>query len=324
MTASLPAETLPVFQMGVYPTPLQSMFVRDANLPALKLLVKREDLCGVGFGGNKVRKLRLLVADALARGATVLLTCGGPQSNHCALTACAAALAGLKCELFFNAPNPHTDTGNQRIDRRMGATRTFLGAVTEPEVMAAMHARAAEWRQQGETPYLIPLGGSDVLGVLGYVQAIRELKEQLAGQPAPPFMVVTSGSLGTVAGLVLGTWVHGLDTHVDTFSVLWRQEKAQARLAALLEEVRAGFYPHVTPRANYTLSDAQLGGGYGVATAAGQEAAELAARQCGLMLEQTYTAKTFAGMLANWRAGRYRPGQRVLYWHTGGAGGYFA
>lgn len=311
---------LPTFPMGIYPTPLQSFRLQEPGQPSIELLVKRDDLCGVGFGGNKVRKLRLLVGEAMSQGATVLLTWGGPQSNHCALTACAAALAGLKCELFFSRTDPGTDSGNQRIDRLMGARRTFLGAV---EVMAAMQARAEELRQQGEKAYVIPLGGSSELGVLGYVQAVTEVKGQLAQHP-PEWMVVTGGSLGTAAGIILGGWQHGLDTRVDVISVGRGQEEGRARLAELLEHTQRSFFPELTPRENYAFTDTQRGREYGVPTPAGQAAADFAARHLGLMLDQTYTAKTFAGLLENWRAGRYRAGERVLYWHTGGTGGYFA
>lgn len=303
---------------GLFPTPLQT-FELGADRPPL--LVKREDLCGVGFGGNKVRKLRALLTDARARGASTVLTWGGPQSNHCALTAVAGRMAGFDVELFFTGDRPPHVVGNQRVDHLLGARLHFPGVRGEDEMGLAMQARADELRARGQIPYLVPLGGSSVIGALTYVDAVGEVVTQVGRARLPHRMVVAAGSLGTLAGIIAGTWVHDVPTQVVGVSVLHRADEARKRVDALLEEM----LPHVgvSRRDNYVLDDGRLGGGYGVPSEAGRAAAALAASRFGLMLEQTYTAKAFAGLLAGIDDGANTEAT-ILYWHTGGTGGFFA
>lgn len=318
---SIPPTRLPI---GLFPTPLHPLENLSRHLGGPRILAKREDLSGLGPGGNKTRKLAYLMAEARERGATVVLTLGGPQSNHCTQTACAAATLGLRSELFFNAPDPGTRTGNLRVNEMVGARLHFAGAREVDGLRDLVRERAEELRRAGEVPYTIDLGGSEPLGAAGYAPAIEEVVRQTESGRRPTHMVVAAGSVGTLAGIVLGTWVLGLDCSVHGFSVLWPVPKARGVLEGLLEETRRRYFPDVEPQDNYALTDDQLGDGYGVPTPAGREAAELAARLEGLVLDHTYTAKAMAGLIEGSRRGRYEPDDTVLFWHTGGLGGFFA
>lgn len=315
------AGMMPLVPLGSYPTPLHHLPRLSEHL-GLEVLAKREDLSGLGLGGNKVRKLRVVLAAARAESATVVLTQGGVQSNHCAATAVAAPMLGMRAELFLHGDPPAVPTGNVLVDGMAGATPHFTGAATHAEVDALVEARAGELRAAGEVPFVIPLGASDPLGVAATVTGVEEVDARLpAGGNTR--IVVAAGSLGTLAGLTLGTWVLDRDWSVEGFSVLWPAERARAVLDGLLDAARRRHFPGVAPRPNVELTDEQLGGGYGVPTEQARRAAALALRLEGLLLDGTYTAKAFAGLLEGVRSGRYDGVERIVFWHTGGLGGVF-
>jgi L-cysteate sulfo-lyase len=310
-------------QLGISPTPLHPLpGLMAAFDDGPELFVKREDLCGVAAGGCKIRKLRAILPQAQSRGATVVLTTGFPQSNHCAMTAVAAAMHGLRCEVLLRGPDPGTRTGNLLIEGLAGTTITFIGESGDDDAARRLTARMAELQAAGEVPYLIPLGGSTPLGAASYATAVTELTGQLG--PAPTHLVTAAGSLGTMAGLILGTWAADLDCEVHGYTVLWPESEALGRLDELLEAARREYFPAVTARRNYRVLGSQLGAGYGVPTPAGAEAARLAAQSDGILLDQTYTAKAMAGLIQGIRDGGYRPGDRVVFFHTGGLAGLLA
>ncbi len=315
---------LPHLPVGLFPTPLQALPALSAHLGGPRVLAKREDLSGLGAGGNKARKLGYLLADARERGATVVLTSGGPQSNHCAQTACAAARLGLPVELFLSGDDPGARTGNLRVAALVDARLVFTGVREIAPVREQAHARAADLRRAGEVPYVIDLGGSDPLSTAGYVSGVEEVARQMAGGAPPTHMVVAVGSVGTLAGLILGTWVVGVDCRVDGMSVLWSAARAGEVLEGILATARDRYFPDARRRANYTITDAYLGEGYGWPTDAGRAASRTVARLEGILLDQTYTAKAMAGLIDGCRTGRYGAGDVVVFWHTGGLGGFFA
>ena len=232
-----------------------------------ELLAKREDLCGIAAGGNKIRKLEALLGEAVSQRATVVLTTGGVHSNHCAQTAIAAAMHGLRAELYLTGQQPPVPAGNLLVEEVAGAAVTFLGDCTDRDRDDRIAARADELRAQGEVPYPIPLGGSTPLGAAAYAAAVSELAGQLGGQPVT-HLVVAAGSLGTMAGRILGTWASGLDCQVHGYTVLWSQAQATARLEGLLEAARRQYFPAMAGRPNYQILGSQLGAGYGAPTAA--------------------------------------------------------
>lgn len=319
-----PQPAFPRIALGVTPTPLHRLTgLMSALGPSPELLAKREDLCGIAAGGNKIRKLAALLGHALSQHATVVLTTGGAQSNHCALTAIAAAMHGLRAELYLTGQQPPAPAGNLLIEDLAGAAVTFLGEASDRDRDDRIAARADELRASGEVPYLIPLGGSTPLGAAAYAAAVAELTGQLGGQQVT-HLVVAAGSLGTMAGLILGTWAHGLDCQVHGYTVLWPQPEAKTRLEELLDAARRQYFPAVTGRQNYQILGSQLGAGYGAPTAAGQDAARLAARHDGLLLDHTYTAKAMAGLIHGIRDGTYTHQHRIVFFHTGGLAGFFA
>jgi 1-aminocyclopropane-1-carboxylate deaminase/D-cysteine desulfhydrase-like pyridoxal-dependent ACC family enzyme len=287
-----------------------------------ELLAKREDLCGVAAGGNKWRKLRVLLAEARSQRATVVLTTGAPQSNHCAMTAVAAAMCGLRTELYLQGPDPGARRCNLLIEGLVDAAVVFLSDCSDGERDRRLAARAAELRAAGEVPYLVPLGGSNPLGAAAYASVVDELQAQLGARSAT-HLVVAAGSLGTVAGLILGVAATGMDCEVHGYSVLWPEVEATRRLEDLLDAARR-YVPAARARPEYRLFGSQLGSGYGMPTAAGSEAARLTARCDGLLLDPTYTAKAMAGLVQGIHEGTYSPTDRVVFVHTGGLAGLLA
>ena len=290
-----------------------------------RLLVKRDDAIGFAFGGNKVRKMRLVAADALAQQADTLITCGGIQSNHARVTAAAAARLGLRCVLVANGEPPARPTANALLVRMLGAE---IRHVTSREDRApAMEAAAAEERNAGRKPYMIPLGASTPLGAAALAHAATELFEQIA----PPDVIVhASSSGGTQAGLVAGCALANVGTRVIGISA---DEPAPALaievrrlLSGLADLVGPASGPHTRALADapIEIDDGFVGGGYGVPTPESQAAASLLARTEALFVDQTYTAKALAGLIARVRSGAFTSTDTVLFWHTGGQVGIFA
>jgi D-cysteine desulfhydrase len=274
------------------PTPLERADRLGAalGLPAGRLWVKRDDCTGLATGGNKARKLELLVADAIARGCDVLVTAGGPQSNHARSTAAAAARAGLGCVLAFNGDPPERGESNQILDVLLGAERRFQGPLAFDGLNAAVERIAGELRSDGRRPYAIPVGGSSPLGASAYVAAADEI---VVGLGHDDLLVVTAtGSGGTQAGLAarLGhERVLGIDVGAMTDPVA-----AVGRLAIEVAELRGLPAPAGAPR----IARDQIGDGYGAATDACLRAIRLAARTEGLLLDPVYSGKAMAGLMA--------------------------
>jgi D-cysteine desulfhydrase len=278
--------------LGTWPTPLEPAPRLATALGLDELWIKREDLTGLGGGGNKVRKLQYTCAQALAAGATTLVTTGAPQSNHARLTAAAAARLGLDCVLVLSGHAPERDRGNLVLDRLAGASIVWAGDAVAAEVAAA---------QQG---FVIPFGGTSPFSALGYVDCARELTAQL---PDLSTVVVAVGSGGTMAGLVAALGperVFGVDTGAVP--------DPRATVAALLEGMGAP-----VPAGELRIDRDHVGAGYATLTDPVRGALELAARTEGLFLDPTYTGRALAGL----RAGP--PDGKVVFLHTGGLPGLF-
>jgi len=310
--------------LGATATPLHHLSRLTEFLAGPPVYVKRDDLSGLAAGGNKARKLRALLPDAIRRGATVVLTQGGPQSNHCSQTALAAAMAGLRCELFVWGDEPAARTGNLRVEDLVGPRFHYVGDRTTADVDSLVAARARELVASGERPYVIGVGGSDPIGVRGAATVALELEDQTIDLKAPIRVVVAAGSMGTMAGLVLGSWAIDRPWFVDGVSVFMPAPDAAIRLENLLAASRGAICPKCTPKSNYRLIADQLGRGYGKPTEAGRDAQRLLAGLEGLILDLTYTAKAMAGLIGAMRAGDYDDDGAVVFWHTGGLAGFFS
>ena len=294
-----------------------------------RLLVKRDDAIGFAFGGNKVRKMRLVAGDALARQADTLITCGGVQSNHARVTAAAAAKLGLRCVLIANGAAPDRPTANALLDRLLGAEVRYVP--TREARAVEMEAVASAQREAGRRPYVIPIGASTPLGAAAFVHAVTELLEQVA----PPDVIVHSTSSGgTQAGLVAGCALAGIRTRVVGISA---DEPADV-LATEIRRILSGLADLIGPIAgsqsrplanlpanlDVEIDDTWVGGGYGVPTPQSLEAIDLLARTEAIFLDPTYTAKAMAGLIARLRSGAFKDTETVLFWHTGGQVGLFA
>ncbi|MFI6816370.1 pyridoxal-phosphate dependent enzyme [Nonomuraea sp. NPDC050328] len=299
-------------------TPLHRLPGLAGELGLSDLWVKREDLTGLAGGGNKARKLAALVAEARRQGCDHLVTGGGAQSNHARMTAAAANVAGLGCDLVLTrlAAEP-VASGNVLLDEVLGARVRWLVGAALPyeELEEAIRARARELAEQGRKPYALPIGGSSPEGVACYAEVARELDEALR----PDLVVVASGSGGTHAGLVAGLGEHARVLGVDV--------GARPDLARAVEELAAQVAARTgrpEPTGRCALDTGRIGAGYGEPTGPALEALLLAARTDGLLLDPVYTAKAMAGLVAAAREGRIARGDRVVFLHTGGLPGLFA
>ena len=303
MIAPLSLATLPT---PVEPAPRLS---EALGLDPDDLWVKRDDLLGLGGGGNKVRKLQHTCAAALAEGAQVLVTTGAAQSNHARLTAAAGARLGLDVELVLAGDEPAGDpVGNLLLDRLLGARLVWAGRVPHEDLELVAADRMAALTAAGTPAYQVPYGGSSAVGAQAYVEAGRELLEQV---PDVRHVVVAVGSAGTAAGLVAALGadrVLGVDTGA-TADPLARVERLVTELGGDPAGVR--------------LRTDQVGDGYSTLPDAVGEALVLAARTEGLVLDPVYTGRALAGLVAAVRDGDVRRGERVVFLHTGGLPGLF-
>ncbi len=312
-----PLPSLPRVSLAHLPTPVEPL-PRLSERLGLTLLVKRDDQTGLAFGGNKTRKLELLVAEAQAQGATRLLTTGAVQSNHCRQTAAAAARLGMACTLVL-AGDPEPPSGNLFLDRLLGAEVVWSSRERRDADLQAAFEQA---QAAGERPYLIPYGGSSPAGAAAYAYALEELLRQGV---QPDYIVFASSSGGTQAGLVAGAQLLGFEGRILGISVDEPAEVLRPRVAQLAEQVCALFGATRRISAEEVwVEDAYAKPGYGVLTKRELEAIHTFARTEGLLLDPVYTGRAAAGLLDLARRGVFPPGSTVVFWHTGGTPGLFA
>lgn len=321
---------LPRTPLAALPTPLEdAVRLREAlGGPARcpRLLIKRDDLTALGLGGNKARKLEFLFGDAIAAGATSVITTGAVQSNHARMTAAAAVRCGLDVDLVLTAAEdtPPLD-GNLLLDRLFGA-RIHVVPSVDPMLAvghdeAVVVAVADGLRQRGGRPYVIPVGGSSAVGAIGYVAGTVELAAQLAAMGVEPQrLYYASGSRGTQAGLTLGRHLLGLsyELHGIAVSAGEAEKIERARRVAREAAARLDADDTVGGAAFLTHQDS-IGDGYGVPTPQALEALLLVARTEALVLDLTYTAKAMGALIGHVRRGLIPPSDTVVFLHTGGS-----
>ena len=298
------------------PTPLERL-ERLSDELGVEVLVKRDDLTGLGVSGNKVRKLEMLLTDAVQHGADCVLTTGGLQSNHCRATAIAARRLGLQPGVLLRGELPEVPDGNLLLDTLVGAwIRTCTAEDYRERRDALLEAWADSLRAEGRRPYVIPEGGSNALGSLAYVEAARELAIQL---PRPVRRVVVAvGSGGTLAGLALG----GLEAFVHGVAVCDDAPTFEARVRAIAHEA-AGYDvgPLREPGDGWEVTEGYQGPAYAVATPEIWATIRRVARLEGLLLDPVYTGKAMHALVSEVEAGRWDG--PIVFWHTGGAFGLF-
>jgi len=313
---------IPRVALAQLPTPVMRTVRLGSAIGLDDLWIKRDDSTGLCFGGNKVRKLEYLMGDALQRGADVIITTGAPQSNHCRLTAAAAAACGVEAHLVFAAAPVEVVQGNLLLDRLLGATWSFTSeGQTADDCMAQ---RAAELTAQGRTPYVIPGGGSNGLGALGYVAAAFEMLQQMRADDVEPSAIVcAASSCGTLAGLALGAQLAQSDARIVGISVS-RSAQDRSETTWRLMMQAAGILGVRCSKTLPAIIDDYVGDGYGIPSVLSSEALDLAARTTGLILDPVYTAKAFGGLIGEVRRGAIRRDERVVFVHTGGTPALFA
>ena len=314
-------ERVPRMELAITPTPLQEMPRLAAAIGLDRLLVKRDDNTGLALGGNKVRKLEYLVAAATSAGADILLTVGAPQSNHCRLTAAAARAAGMDVHLIFRGPPIEEVQGNLLLERLLGATWSFSPDRPPAQRMDEM---AEELRAAGRRPYVIPWGGSNGLGALGYVRCGLELTEQLSERGEKPrYIVCAGGSCGTLSGLTLGLALAGSSSQLAAVSISNSIPDRVARAREIMTE-SCEYLDLPLPAAVPAIWGGYVGAGYGMPTDLSTRALETAARSEGLVLDPVYTAKAFGGLIGEIEAGRVKRDDLLVFVHTGGTPALFA
>ena len=299
--------------LGSWPTPLEPAprLAAAVGLAADALWVKRDDLTGLGGGGNKVRKLQYTCAQALAAAATTVITSGAPQSNHARLTAAAAARLGLGSVLVLQGEEPEVPAGNLVLDLLAGARLVWTGPATAEQVRREVERQAEQVRQDGGIPHVIPFGGSNSYAAQAYVDCSGELLAQL---PGLDHVIVAFGSGATMAGLVAGLGAERV-VGIDTGAV--------PDPAATLNELLDGMPDVRVRRPDLQLDRGQVGAGYAALTPAAREAMRLAARTEGIFLDPTYTARALAGLIARVAGGSIKRDDRTVFMHTGGLPGLF-
>lgn len=305
----------PKVSLGIFPTPIHRL-ERISSLLNTNVYMKRDDLCGLGLGGNKTRKLEYLLADAMQKKAEIIFTTGGAQSNHAMLTAAAAGKLGLKAILVLKKRGVTECLGNQFLEHLMGTDVRFVDTDSYDDIYREMDRIGTEI---GKPYYKIPCGGSNALGAIGYAECAEEIRESGISFD---HIVCAEGSGGTMAGLALGaklflpgTKVHGMMVDTDPFDVITPRLMKEA--AQLLEA-------DVSISGNDFFLRDMCGPGYAIPSAEGNAAVRLMAAEEGIFLDPVYTGKAFAGLAAMAREGVFGPDEKVLFLHSGGAGGLFA
>jgi D-cysteine desulfhydrase len=321
------------------PTPL----VKRPNLDKLfdvNLWIKRDDATGGAEAGNKIRKLEFLLADALLQRADTVLTCGGIQSNHARATALVCAELGLSSVLYLRVKSGATGTdvvaprerlpitGNVLLDRLAGAEIRLISPADYADRTAVLAEAATRLGELGKRPYVIPEGGSNGLGALGYVEAMREVREQLdcglGGGPSPYDVVVHAcGSGGTAAGVALGSAFFGVARSVRAVAVCDDAAYFERTIERIVAEARA-FDPLLPEAPAWVVDDHARGPGYGVMDPEQRELLVEVTRQSGLVIDPVYTGKALHGLKLAVERGEIARGARVLFVHTGGLAGLLA
>ncbi len=313
----------PRAHIATLPTPLQFLPRLTAKLGGPKIWVKRDDLTGVAFGGNKARKLEYIMGDALEKKADVIVTGAGFQSNWCTQTVAAAKKLGLDIYLVKKAPNEDFDTkdwdGNHLLHHLMGA---HVKTVPDEKFNDALKATVEQLKKEGRNPYYTPVGGSDPTGASAYMNAVLELTYQ-ANEEGIHFdsLIHATGSGGTQAGLVMGAKAFNTGIKIIGAAVGWTEKEAQIeKVRSIVEESKKKYsLDFQLYNEDLIVYNEYVGGGYGYMSDAKLEAVKMLAETEGLLIDPVYTATAMACLIDLVRKGRFKKTDNILFLHTGGA-----
>lgn len=318
--------------LAISPTPLQLLSRISREVGGPRIWIKRDDLTGALLSGNKVRKLEFVLAHALAQGCDTIITCGGLQSNHCRASAVLCAQLGLHCRLILRGELPSSSDGgllpdgNLLLDFLVGAdVRAFPVEIYQKNLLKLLREADAELRNVGRTPFIIPTGASDGIGMWGYVAACDELRADfLRHQIQPKHIVCATGSGGTQAGLTAGVALHAIDAKVWGVAVCDDENYFQHKVRADLRDWKKLWSQALDIESlPIHVIDNYVGPGYAKADAEVFDTIARVARAEGIVLDPVYTGKAFHGMLSEIARGRFDDSADIIFVHTGGVFGLF-
>jgi D-cysteine desulfhydrase family pyridoxal phosphate-dependent enzyme len=312
--------------LGFFPTPLVEMQRLSRRLGGPRLWIKRDDLSGLAFGGNKTRKLEFLMAEALANRCDAVITAGAAQSNHCRQTAAAAAALGLSCHLALGGSPPGASSGNLLLDQLLGAKIHWCGNRRKGEGLIEIEK---ELTSRGLRTYVIPYGGSNVVGAAGFAAAMVELDAQMtvSGIRADA-IVFASSSGGTQAGLMAGK--SATESEVRLLGIrIDKDEPGEHSFESKIADLANQLAQHLNSHEGYTPADIVLnsnytGAGYGIVGDLEREAIRLMAQTEGILLDPVYTGRAFGALLDLLGHHEFGAHEHVVFWHTGGAPALFS
>ena len=313
-------DRVPRVRINFLPTPLVELKRLRRALGGPRILMKRDDMTGLALGGNKTRKLEFLLGEALSRNCDTVITGGAMQSNHCRQTSAAAAAVGLECHLALGGEKPLFPEGNLLLDHLLGAIVHWCGEHKKGERIPEI---VEKLRSEGRKPYVIPFGGSNAVGALGFVAAISELKDQIfALNEKIDYLVVPSSSGGTHAGIAVGVDIYDLPMEVLGIGID-RGEPGEPSYESELATIANQTAERLGIESRYNASSFRMryqyfGGGYAVLGDLEREAIALLAKTEGILLDPVYTARAMGGLIDMIRSKEFSPGDTVLFWHTGG------
>ena len=320
----------PRLHLAHLPTPLEPMPRISEHLGGPNLWIKRDDCTGLSSGGNKTRKLEFLMADAVERGADTIITQGATQSNHARQSCAAAARLGLESHILLEDrtgfhDDAYAQNGNVLLDQLHGATISQRPAASD--MNAEMELLAQQLRDDGKKPYIIPGGGSNEIGALGYVNAAFEMTHQANESLLRiDHLVHATGSAGTQAGLVVGMQAMNAGIPVYGVSVRAPKAKQEENVFGLAQRTLdfMGLAQSLVPRDSVVANSDYVGDGYGLPTDSMVEAVKMLANYEGILLDPVYSGKGFAGLIDLIRKGHFKKGENVVFLHTGGSVSLFA
>jgi len=312
------------------PTPLEPMERISRELGGPNLWIKRDDCTGLSSGGNKTRKLEFLMADAVTQGADTIITQGATQSNHARQTCAIAAKLDFACHILLEDRTGYHDeayvhNGNVLLDQLHGASVALRPA--DSDMNAEMEQLAQQLRDDGKKPYIIPGGGSNEIGALGYVNAALELIHQANERSLRiDHLLHATGSAGTQAGLVVGMEAMNSGIPVYGVSVRAPKQKQEENVHGLAQRTLdfMGLSPDLVPREKVVANSDYVGDGYGLPTNSMVEAVKMLATYEGILLDPVYSGKGFAGLIDLIRKGHFKKNENVVFLHTGGSVSLFA
>jgi len=320
------SDNLPRFNLAEFPTPVQYLDRLTKKYDGPGIYIKRDDVTSLGMGGNKTRKLEFLIGEALTLGKDTLVTAGGIQSNHCRLTAAAARKAGLECHLILNGTSPEIAKGNLLLDKIFGARVHYCERKDRDKKLFQV---AEELEIAGNKPYVIPVGGSNSIGAVGYVNAMQELARQLVELDITPDAIVfATSSGGTQAGLTLGAKINGFKGDILGISIDQTKTGTDPFLPVLVQITNATAQRIGSDirmaESDFSINCDFLGAGYAMPGELEFNAIRDLALLEGILLGPVYTARAMGGLLDLIQKGYFTKDQTVLFWHTGGTPELFA